>query len=565
MKRNFLLISFLILSVLGYSQSAYEQKIRSDIKSVTVFLTGGEVIRETKVKLRKGRNKLIYAGISTVIDSKSIQFSTEEGVDLVSVSTEMDYLTFDKGLPEIDVLKDELKTHNSNKVGLNNERDAYHSELQLLKANSVIKGTQQNLSADELKSMAEYYRTRIMELNKIISGYDVKIADLNQKINQANKQLRELNIAERSHSNQIVVIIDSENEQTINTSLKYIISNCGWQANYDLSAKDISGKINLKYKAKVYNNTGNNWKDVQLTLSTSNPSLSATAPVLDAWFLNNKTISRSFKKQRAVIVPQNRGYDKYYQNASTPQISQNMDGIMADGWGAGGVGRNNQSPVSFRTIEVPQISTEFEIAKVYSIPSDSKPYIVEIKEFELSSTFSYKAVPKLDRDAFLLANVVGWEKLNLISGPTNVYYSGTYVGQSYIDTRNVEDTLRLSFGRDNKVVIERKLLEEFSSSKVIGSNKKDTYTYEIAVKNNLSINLQMDLLDQIPISQDSDISVSVEDVSGAQRNEETGILNWKVNLKPGETVKYRISFIIKYPKDKVITVKKYRTVSCPSF
>jgi uncharacterized protein (TIGR02231 family) len=155
--------------------------------------------------------------------------------------------------------------------------------------------------------------------------------------------------------------------------------------------------------------------------------------------------------------------------------------------------------------------------------------------------------------------------LNLISGPTNVYYADTYVGQSYINTKNVADTLRLSFGRDNKVLITRKMLEEFSDKKVIGGNKKDTYTYEITVKNNQNIALTMKLFDQVPVSQESDISVMVNEISDADYNEENGIIFWNVKLNPGEIVKYNISFTLKYPKNKHVQVYKYRTISCPSF
>ena len=252
-------------------------------------------------------------------------------------------------------------------------------------------------------------------------------------------------------------------------------------------------------------------------------------------------------------------------------MNQNLDGLLLNqnnelAFGNNGLANpSGEQPVSFTTIEVSQLTTEFQIDRNYTIPSDSKPYLVEITEHNLNSTFSHKAVPKLDRDAFLLSNIVGWEKLDLVPGPTNVYFSDTYVGQSYINTAHVEDTLRLSFGRDKKIAIERKLLEEFSDKKVVGSNRKDSYTYEITVKNNRSIAVRIDLFDQAPISQDSDISVSVDETSMAEYNALTGLLKWKVSLDPGESKKFRIAFTIKYPKDKKITVKKYRTISAPSF
>ncbi|MGM0480216.1 MAG: DUF4139 domain-containing protein, partial [Bacteroidota bacterium] len=134
-----------------------------------------------------------------------------------------------------------------------------------------------------------------------------------------------------------------------------------------------------------------------------------------------------------------------------------------------------------------------------------------------------------------------------------------------INTRNVEDTLGLSFGRDDKILVTRKRVEDFSSRSIIGNSKKDTYAYEIIVKNNRSRSINLELLDQIPISTNSDINVSVDETSNAQYDESTGELKWNITAEPGGAQKYRIAFTIKYPKDKHIQVKKFRTVSAPSF
>lgn len=568
----------LILSLLCtlnhlHAQIIHEQKIPSEIEKVTVFLTGGEVLRTAKVNLKKGRNKLIFTRISSVADDKSAQFSSPSKYNLVSVSSEVDYLTFIDNNPKIKTIKDSLEIINEVIVEMNNEKAAFNEEKQLLLTNRNIKGNQANLSVEELKAMAEYFRTRIMAINKTLTQYDRDIQKLNTQKYRYNNQLNELNYEETVKSNQIIVIIDSEISQSTDVKLKYVVSNCGWQANYDLAAKDVNGKINLKYKAKVYNNTGVDWNEIDVTLSTSDPNLTASAPVLTPWYLNYNSLHNQndyYKGKEEYVVPQRNEFKKYYQNASTPKINSQLNGLFLDGnsisqtedyWNGGTRNPN----MTFTTIEVSELSTEFEIEKKYTIPADSKPYLVEVNDHDLDATFSHKAVPKLDRDAFLLANIVGWEKLDLVPGPTNVYFADTYVGESYINTRNVGDTLRLSFGRDNRILIKRKLLEEFSDKKVVGSNRKDNYMYEITLKNNRDISVTIDLFDQIPISQDSDISVTVDESSNAEYSETTGKLVWKVSLNPSEVKKYKIGFTIKYPKDKKIQVRKYRSVAAPSF
>ncbi len=568
-----LLIVFFI-SLAGHTQEINSIKIASQIKKVTVFITGGEENRTATVNVKKGRNKLIFTDISTVADHKSVQFNANKEFNLVSVSSEIDYLTFVDNNPRIKQLQDTLTILRLKQSDLNNELDAYRLEKELLLKNNDIKGDNDNLSVEELKAMAVYYRTRIMELNKIMTDYNTKIAEANGLVWRYQNQLTELNYKETIKSNQIIVLIDCAEATTMEIDLKFIVSNCGWQANYDLSADNISGKIELKYKAKVFNNTGTDWSDVNLVLSTSDPNVSASAPTLSPWYLNYSSLNNSegdFEKGEQYVVPQNRAYAQYSWNSNVaPQMSQNLDGLFLGGNDANGFPIQGNtglqgSTVAFTSIQVAQLTREFIIDKKYTIPSDSKPYLVDITNHSLNATFSHKAVPKLDKDAFLLANIVGWEKLDLIPGPTNVYFAETYVGQSYLNTANVEDTLRLSFGRDSRVEITRRLLEEFSDKKVVGPNRKDSYAYEITVKNNRETAIQLNLFDQIPISQDSDIEVTVDEVSGADHNLTTGRLLWIVNLAPGQSATYKLGFTIKYPKDKKITVQKYRTISSPSF
>ena len=191
--------------------------------------------------------------------------------------------------------------------------------------------------------------------------------------------------------------------------------------------------------------------------------------------------------------------------------------------------------------------------------------MVHVKEMNLDATFSHITVPKLDNAAFLLAHIVGWQELELMPGPTNVYFGGEYVGVSQIDTKNVSDTLSLSFGRDNKVTVMRKLKEEMSYKKVVGGSKKESYLYEIVVRNNRSVPVKIDIFDQVPISKSSEITVTIDNVSEGKSDAETGEVVWGYTLQPGETKVVQIGYTVKYPKEANITLQRFRTISCPSF
>ncbi|MBI1838297.1 MAG: DUF4139 domain-containing protein [Flavobacteriia bacterium] len=588
MKKNGCIIIAIVFAFFfqgfAYGQKINEQVIKSEIKKVKLFLTAGEMYHEASIKLLKGRNKIIFSGISTYADPQSIQFNAEGNYRIVSISTEMDFLAAEMYNPRIKKLSDSLDNL-KDKLQYNEDMIAsFQSELAVLEVNQNLKGDNQNLTVAQLKEVAEFYRTRTFEINQKLTKLNREQLKMNAQIENVRLQLLELNYSENLRSNQVIVLLDADVSISINGTIKYLVSDCGWAATYDLSATDINQKINLKYKAKVYNNTGNDWNDVDLILSTGDPNLSAAHPELVPWYLSYYNTNEFFKK-KAYYAPQNVQYDYHQQAVSNMNMAntrvyesivleekdKNSKGVVNNElrkselfWG-NAINGNLQLGVGVKQIEVSQLTTEFEIASKFSCPSDAKPYTVNVKEMNLDATFSYVCVPKMDHAAFLIANIVGWQDLDLIPGSTNVYFSGVYVGISEIDTKNVNDTLSLSFGRDNKVQVMRKLKKELSSKRVVGNSKKDSYLYEIVVRNNRNVPIKIDIFDQVPISTNGDITVAVDNISGAAKDEVTGETKWAVTIQPAEVKSYEIGFTIKYPKEADIKVEQFRTISCPSF
>ena len=168
--------------------------------------------------------------------------------------------------------------------------------------------------------------------------------------------------------------------------------------------------------------------------------------------------------------------------------------------------------------------------------------------------YQYYAAPRLDKDAFLLGEMSGWEKLNLLPGEANIMVEGTYIGKSYIDPNSTQDTLNLTLGRDKRIVVKKEKITDYSSVKFLGANKKEVFTYQITVKNNKKEKIQLLLKDQYPISSSKEIEEEWLESSGASVNKDTGILTWKLELAPGESRKYKVSYSIKYPKDKTLNI-----------
>lgn len=212
-----------------------------------------------------------------------------------------------------------------------------------------------------------------------------------------------------------------------------------------------------------------------------------------------------------------------------------------------------QAPTGILTnVNYQPTTTVFEIQEPFSVPSDSQQYRAHIQDFDVPAVYEYYAAPKLDPYAYLTAKVSNWQELNLISGEASLFFEGSFLGNSWLDLNNADDTLQLSLGRDNGIQLKRTLLKEFSTKKLLGSNRTDTRQYEITVRNNKQYPVNIVVEDQLPVSTSKDIEIDrVGDKSG-KLDEETQQVTWQLQLEPRKDAAVRIGYSVKYPKNKVV-------------
>ncbi len=200
-------------------------------------------------------------------------------------------------------------------------------------------------------------------------------------------------------------------------------------------------------------------------------------------------------------------------------------------------------------------SFEFAISVPYTIPSDGKNHQVGVEEQELTSSYKYYCTPKLDLDAFLFAQVTGWESMNLLAGPAYIYFEGTYVGESLLDLAGVGDTLDISLGRDQGVTVQRTKRTDFSQRQVVGGKRVESVGWEIAVRNNKAQAIDLVITDQYPLAARSEIEVKLDEDGGATVNTEKGFLTWKVKVEPRTNQKWSFGYSVKVPKEQPVVLE----------
>lgn len=576
MKNKSALLPLCLFSLLSLQLFAgdNEQKIEAPITGVTVYLTGVEVAHEKTVTLLPGRNELHFIGLTSKLVPKSIQFTAAGDVSILAISNRVDYIYGQKkNDARLTQLKDSLALMQDAYSTTSGLIEAYQNEKAMLAANKSIGGNNNGVSAAELKLNADFTFTRTAEINTELVKLTRKAVNQQEIVNRLTWQIQDADQMTNPPMGEIIVLVNSAGAAKMETkvTLHYVASDAGWAPSYDLIAEDVDKNIDLKYRAKVFNNTNVDWKNVKMKLSTSDPMRSALAPMLDKWTLNF---------DNGYAYNQNAYQQQYSNNGAyggQPQslASQNLensaprqpmqDYAQDDLKKKTNIGDEPAVNVNYNQIQVSELSAEFDIKAPYDIPSDGKPYIVDVTSYNLPATFQYSCVPKMEREAFLMARITGWEDLDLVEGPANVYFGGTYVGQSYIYTRSVDDTLDLSFGRDQKLVVTRTKLKEFNNEKSTGTNKRETFSYEIAVKNTRKTVAHVVLQDQIPVSQDAEIIVETPELSKGTLDPATGIITWVLNIPPGETQKVVLTYTVKYPKTKSVKTQKFRSAACPAF
>lgn len=599
-----LLLSACLLACIHSALATDEvNRVSATVKSVTVYRNAAEISHTATASVSKGSSELIIEGISNSIDINSLQVNCPGTITLLGVEFSNQYLVNENTTPAIKKIKDSMELVRENIQGLDISIANTDDLLLVLKSNKEIKGTQTGLSVAELIKLMDYYKLKSMELQKDLSVLRAKKARQTEQLSKLQLQLNEEQKKNTQSAGRIILQLSAALDVNSVFTISYLTGNAYWTPYYDLKADNIKSPIKVIYKARISQSTGIDWKKVKLSLSTSTPSQYGAAPVLRSWFLSyinpvsvmnkqlaaSNTIQAFDSKKESLNEVVITGYNSvklrgaattnasakplYVVNGAemnandyerlSPDVIKHVE-ILKDAAATSiyGTRAANGAVIvtlkdgldDFVTVTDGELDVTYDIDLPYDVPTNGKQQIATLKEAELKGLFKYYAVPKLDKDAYLLAELGEWEKLNLLPGEANILFEGTYVGKSFIDPASTNDTLHLTLGKDKRVVVKREKLMDYSSTKFLGSNKLQTFTYEITVKNNKKDGVDFMVKDQYPISTNKDIEVELLSNGDAAVNKETGVLTWKLNLAPGESKKLRYSYSVKYPKGKYLNL-----------
>lgn len=275
-----------ILFVLPYFIFANDVKIPSKIKEVTVYLSGAQITRNASCNLESGTSEVVFTGLSHKIEENSIQVSGLQAVSILSMSYDINYLDKSESHPKTTLWKNEIEKITSEVTFFKNQIIGLEEEEKVITTNRLVSADNQALDLQKIKEIGQYYRERITAIKNEIFKINLKINQFNKDIRDIQNQLAEANNSPALPQGELTLKFDAPIDTSLNIKLSYLVQDAGWIPNYDIKSKALNAPLSLAYKANVYQKTGKDWSNVNVTLSTGNPTYNVTKPNLEAKYLN---------------------------------------------------------------------------------------------------------------------------------------------------------------------------------------------------------------------------------------------------------------------------------------
>jgi len=519
------IIAALVLSF-HQADTTEEQSVPSTVESATVYLNGAQLSRTAEVSLQAGSNTIIFEHLSSRFSEESIQISADGPITLLSVRKATgDELPASAQLDSLKKVKEELEYEIELKQS---EKTTLQRELDILISNKNLGGENQKVTAAEIREAMDFFGEKLREIETSRLDVDKAIQEINNRISEIDRQIQDLSRELKMRNGSIIAEIESSGQQTVTMTFSYFLRNAGWYPSYDVRASDVGEPLSLTYKANVYQNSGIDWEDVQLSVSSAQPLTSTRIPAVQPVYLR-------FRQ------PETR------ERFDDIGISAEMRREMEQGAAAQNLAKPALPPVS---VTQNQTSFSFNMEQPYSVIGNGEAKTVTMQEHSLDADYRYFAIPKVRPTAYLTAAVTGWEELNLLNGEMNLYFEQTYVGQSQLQPNAPGDTLRFSLGKDDRIVLERNRLREFTDKNFFGNRVRETTAWELVVRNTKNQAIDLSLVDQIPVSTHEDINVNLEERAGAVLESSTGKLSWELEI-PAESSAQRVfRYRVEYPSGK---------------
>lgn len=538
MRRWLSIICFGTLSIYAYGE---QRELVSSIKSVTVYADRAAISRQAEVLLPAGEHELYFKNLPVQLDNNSVQLNVLSATPatLLDVTTNQQAI-LNEANPRLQKIEEEIKQLNEQKNKFKDE------EVLLVNQQLLIKMMQSGAlgankdgsrpSVQELKNVMQFAKENQITFFEKQRQITDSITQIDEKLRVLSHERYPIARNTQPQAKNIIVRVNLQQPSKVNVDLSYVTPNAMWYPTYDARFNTLTDQLQLDYSAVVKQMTGEDWKNIKLTLSTAKPSLGNDLPALSPWLID---------QARQAPPP---GATSYSMDVGQVALAPMMRRVKDE---------KEDVPAlkQMASVDMGMTSVSFNIKNPVSLNSGAAEQRVSITEMTLPHKLNYIAVPKLVSSAYLQMSGTNNSDFPLIGGKLNIFMDSRFVTTSQLKTTMPKETLTLNLGIDEGITVNYKPIKRFAEKTGFTNGyNKITYEYLLTLQNNKKMTETIKVFDQIPVSSDESISIKqlFPDPKLIKQDKE-GNIRWELTLDPQKKKELTVQFSIEYPDNMKVT------------
>ncbi len=518
-------VYFLVVFSLAIESAKANVPQNLPLTEVQVYLQSAKLTHTGSLSLQLGKQTIRLKGLASEIDETSLQLFGNAHTEIISYQLLKKPLRTAAKPSQLAPMIDSLEKIQFDLELLRANREVFVQEQQLILGNKAI-GGQQGVSVEQLQKMADFYRLRLQDLN-------VRIAKSQNEVNLLVKRSAELkaNIEkERRALPEFEVTLEVQLSCTKagqqKLSLNYLSEASFWEPVYELRSAGMGKPLQIELNAKISQHTGLDWEQVHLRISTALPQRHTSKPELNPWVLDFYEAIQMY-------------------GAADSEMGVRMSRAELASEPAKAKVNNFARSSAF-------LNLEYLPKQQFTVKSE-KSEIIPLESHSLPATYKHYAAPRLSKEAYLMAGVLGWDSLRLLPGQASIYFEQTLISKSWLDFSSLSDTLELALGIDQAIKIDFKEQLSFTDNKRLTQQQRKQLQYTLEIRNSHASAIQLTVEDHVPVSAQKDILVEDLQLAGAEHALQTGRIKWQLEIPASGIKKISYGFTVRYPKNKRIT------------
>jgi uncharacterized protein (TIGR02231 family) len=542
------LLIILLLPTFSFSADTNRIAAPAQITAVTVYADRALTTRSATLALKPGSYLIAFESLPVLIqdDSVRVEGKGSAGATIVGLEVKRTFLeqSGEKRVKELDeeIRGLELRSGalDAKKAGLSSQK-AFLESIRVAWSDRISKELAIGRpTTAELLEASSFVGTGVTKTEELTREAEVEKKTIKEKIDALRRQRDESTGSRRKEAKSVEVMVEIARAGNLTLDLATVIPQAGWQPSYDVRLSPDAKTAELTFRAMVRQQTGEDWKNIDLTLSTARPAAGGAPPELFPWLIS------FFRPQPPKAASM--------MSAPAPVRAKKAGRMQAESFKSED-SVAEESPAELLTAQISdeQSSVAFHIPRLLDIPSDGTRHGTVVAIEQLPVTREYLALPKLAPYVFLKSEMVNRAAYPLLPGKVNTFTGNTYTGSSQLKKIAAGEKFDLFFGTDDQVTVKREELRQHKEAGMFSKNRV-SYRYRIELGNFHKEPLTVTLRDQLPVAGDEEIKVQLDEPSlKPEEVKGDGTVTWKVPLQAGEKKELTFGIVVEYPKDREIT------------